>query len=75
MIKAMNVAGDHLVDEYGGRKAKQCAELELDLIKRLENADGDALERCHALWELITAGKYDKAIALIDSHSHQEEIT
>ena len=75
LIKAMNVAGDHLVDEYGGRKAKQCAELELDLIKRLENADGDALERCHALWELITAGKYDKAIALIDSHSHQEEIT
>jgi hypothetical protein len=35
LIKAMNVAGDHLVEEYGGRKAKQRAELELDLIKQL----------------------------------------
>jgi hypothetical protein len=33
LIKAMNVAGDYLVDEYGGRKAKQRAELELGLIK------------------------------------------
>jgi hypothetical protein len=38
LIKAMNVAGDHLVEEYGGRKAKQRAELELDLIKQLEDA-------------------------------------
>jgi hypothetical protein len=37
LIKAMNVAGDHLVEEYGGRKAKQRAELELGLIKQLED--------------------------------------
>jgi len=53
LIKAMNVAGDHLVEEYGGRKAKQRAEVELDLIKQLEDASGDALAKCRALWALL----------------------
>lgn len=66
LIKAMNVAGDHLVDEYGGRKAKQRAELELDLIKQLEDASGDALAKCRALWALITTGNEDAVVALID---------
>jgi hypothetical protein len=67
LIKAMNVAGDHLVEQYGGRKAKQCAELELDLIKQLEDAPGDALAKCRALWTLITSGKQDAAIALVEA--------
>jgi hypothetical protein len=66
LIKAMNVAGDHLVDEYGGRKAKQRAELELELIKQLEDASGDALAKCRALWALITTGNEDAVVALID---------
>ena len=66
LIKAMNVAGDHLVDEYGGRKAKQRAELELDLIKQLEDASGDALAKCRALWALITTGNEGAVVALID---------
>ena len=66
LIKAMNVAGDYLVDEYGGRKAKQRAELELDLIKQLEDAPGDALAKCRALWTLITSGREDALIALVE---------
>lgn len=66
LIKAMNVAGDHLIDEYGSRKAKQRAELELDLIKQLEDASGDALAKCRALWALITTGNEDAVVALID---------
>lgn len=66
LIKAMNVAGDHLVEEYGGRKAKQRAELELDLIKQLEDASGDALDKCRALWTLITTGKEDAVVALVE---------
>ena len=66
LIKAMNVAGDHLVEEYGGRKAKQRAELELDLIKQLEDASGDALDKCRALWTLITTGKEDAVVALLE---------
>ena len=66
LIKAMNVAGDHLVEEYGGRKAKQRAELELDLIKQLEDASGDALDKCRALWTLITTGKENAVVALVE---------
>ena len=58
--------GDHLVEEYGGRKAKQRAELELDLIKELEDASGDALDKCRALWTLITTGNEDAVVALVD---------
>lgn len=67
LIKAMNVAGDHLVEEYGGRKAKQRAELELGLIKQLEDASGDALAKCRALWTLITTGNEDAVVALIEA--------
>ena len=67
LIKAMDVAGDHLLKEYGGRKAKQQAETELDLIKQLEDASGDAQAKCSALWVLITTGKSEDAVALIDA--------
>lgn len=66
LIKAMDVAGDYLVKEYGGRKAKQQAEIDLDLIKQLEDASGDAQDKCRALWALITTGKSEDADALID---------
>ncbi|MBO3274099.1 hypothetical protein [Pseudomonas schmalbachii] len=65
LIQAMNVARDYLVEEYGGRKAKQRAELELDLIKQLENASGDTLAKCQALWSLITTGKEEAVLALV----------
>ncbi|MNN81400.1 hypothetical protein D3C81_1982220 [compost metagenome] len=65
LIQAMNVAHDYLVEEYGGRKAKQRAELELDLIKQLENASSDTLAKCQALWSLITTGKEDAVLALV----------
>jgi hypothetical protein len=67
LIKAMNVAGDHLVEQYGGRKAKQRAEVELELIKQLEDASGDALAKCRALWALITTGKEDAVVALVEA--------
>jgi len=67
LIKAMNVAGDYLVEEYGGRKAKQRAEVELELIKQLEDASGDALAKCRALWVLITTGKEDAVVALVEA--------
>lgn len=66
LIKAMNVADDHLVEEYGGRKAKQRAELELDLIKQLEYSPGDALAKCRALWALITTGNEEAVVALVE---------
>jgi hypothetical protein len=66
LIKAMNVAGDYLVEEYGGRKAKQRAELELELIKQLEDASGDALAKCRALWTLITTGNEDAVVPLVE---------
>lgn len=66
LIQAMNVAGDHLVEEYGGRKAKQRAELELNLIKQLEDSPGDAQAKCRALWALITTGNKDAVVALAD---------
>src|SRR5206468_3091521 len=43
LIKAMDVAGDHLLAaEYGSRKAKQRAEHEFAVIKRLETCQVDA---------------------------------
>ena len=57
LIKAMDVAGDHLVKEYGGRKAKQRAERELELIKQLEEAPCDPLIKCRAIWVLIKTGE------------------
>lgn len=67
LIKAMDVAGDYLVKDYGGRKAKQQAEVDLELIKQLEDAPGDAQDKCRALWALITTGKSEDAAALIDA--------
>ena len=67
LIKATNVAGDYLVEAYGGRKAKQRAEVELALIKQLEDASGDALAKCRALWALITTGKEDAVVALVEA--------
>jgi len=66
LIKAMNVAGDYLVEEYGGRRAGQRAQLELDLIKRLEDAPGDALAKSRALWALITTGDESDVVALVE---------
>lgn len=56
LIKAMDVAGDHLVAEYGGRKAKQRAAHELAILKDLEAIPAEARDRCAALWTLLTAG-------------------
>lgn len=67
LIKAMDVAGDYLVKDYGGRKAKQQAEIDLDLIKQLEDASGEARDKCRALWALITTGKSEDALVLIDA--------
>jgi hypothetical protein len=71
LIKAMNVAGDPLVEEYGSRKAMHRAEWELELIKRLEEVSADALDKCRALWTLITTGKEHEVIAVIDSSTAQ----
>jgi hypothetical protein len=56
LIHAMDVAGDHLVAEYGSRNATKRAEKELSLIKELEDAPGEPLDKCRALWELIKTG-------------------
>lgn len=67
LIKAMDVAGDYLVRDYGGRKAKKQAEIDLDLIKQLEDAAGEARHKCRALWALITTGRSEELIALINA--------
>ena len=65
LIKAMNVAGDYLVAEYGGRKAMRCAEDELVLIKQLEEAPSESIEKCRALWALITHGRVEAILNLL----------
>ena len=67
LVKAMNVAGDYLVEDYGSRKALQRAEAELDLIKQLEEAPAEPLAKCRALWALITTGNSKQAASLIDT--------
>ena len=67
LIQAMNVAGDHLVVEYGSRKAKQRAEHELAIIKQLESSQADVRERCAALWALVTAGDDSVARELLEA--------
>ena len=69
LVAAMNVAGDSLVAEYGGRKAMQRAEVELQLIKRLEEALTDPRDKCRALWTLITTGQGAEMIAIIEASS------
>lgn len=66
LIKAMDVVGDYLVADYGDRRSKQRAEVELDLIKRLEGAPAEPLDKCRALWTLITTGKECAAVAVVD---------
>ncbi|MBX3688271.1 hypothetical protein [Dokdonella sp.] len=46
------------------KKARQRAELELDLIKQLGGAPGDVLAKCRALWALITTGNEEAVVAL-----------
>ncbi len=67
LIGAMDVAGDHLVPEYGSRKAKHRAEHELALIKQLESSSAEARERCAALWALVTAGDDSVARTLLEA--------
>ena len=67
LIKAMDVVGDYLVNEYGSRKATKQAEIDLDLVRQLEDSPGDAQDKCRALWMLITTGKSEDALALIDT--------
>lgn len=67
LINAMNVADDYLVAEYGGRKAKHQAELELVLIKQLEEASGDPQDKCRALWSLITTGDLNAVATLVST--------
>lgn len=66
LVEAMDVAGDYLVKEYGGRIAERQALNELNLIKQLEDADNDAKKKCEALLSLITTGKNEAAFALLD---------
>lgn len=57
LIQAMDVAGDHLVKEYGSRNAMKRAAEELAWIKALEESSSEPLDKCRALWELITTGQ------------------
>lgn len=57
LIHAMDVAGDHLVPEYGSRNAMRRATEELAWIKSLEESSAESLDKCRALWALITTGQ------------------
>ncbi len=57
LILAMDVAGDHLVPEYGSRNAMKRATEELAWIKALEDSPSEPLDKCRALWALITTGQ------------------
>lgn len=59
LIRAMDVAGDKLIQEYGGREARQRAQRELDAIKQLEHAPGDVKDKCCVLWDLMMTGDTD----------------
>ena len=65
LVKAMDVAGDHLVAEYGGRKAKQRAAHELAILKDLEASPAEPRDRCAALWTLLKAGDDTPATKLL----------
>jgi hypothetical protein len=66
LIHAMDVAGDHLVAEYGSRNATKRAEKELSLIKELEDAPGEPLDKCRALWDLIKTGNEAALMKVLD---------
>ena len=65
LIQAMDVAGDHLVPEYGSRKAIQRATEELAWIKSLEESTAEPLDKCRAQWTLITTGHEAELLALL----------
>lgn len=65
LIQAMDVAGDHLVQEYGSRKAIQRATEELAWIKSLEESTAEPLDKCRALWTLIKTGHEAELLALL----------
>ena len=73
LIHAMDVAGDHLVPEYGSRKALQRAAEELAWIKALEESPGEPLDKCRALWALITTGQEAELLALVTSAQDAEK--
>ncbi len=73
LIHAMDVAGDHLVPEYGSRKAMQRATEELALIKALEESPGEPLDKCRALWALITTGQEAELLALVTPSQEAEK--
>ncbi len=59
LILAMDVVDDYLVKEFGNRKSMQRAKIELELIKTLEGRSAEPLQKCRALWDLITEGKVE----------------
>ncbi len=65
LIHAMDVAGDHLVPDYGSPKAIHRAAEELAWIKALEEASSEPLDKCRALWALITTGRETELLALL----------
>jgi hypothetical protein len=65
LIHAMDVAGDHLVPDYGSPKAIHRAAEELAWIKALEESPCEPLDKCRALWALITTGRETELLALL----------
>lgn len=65
LISAMDVAGDHLVPEYGSRNAQRRAEEELVWIKALDESMAEPEGKCRVLWTLITTGHEADLLALI----------
>lgn len=65
LIHAMDVATDHLVPEYGSRKAMKRATEELAWIKALEDSPAEPLDKCRALWVLVTTGHEAALLALV----------
>ena len=65
LVHAMNVADDAIVTEYGGRKAMQCAERQLQSIKRLDESGADARMKCGAPWALTGTGDEAALLALV----------
>jgi hypothetical protein len=50
----------------------QRAEEELALIEALEALTAEPLEKCRALWELITTGREDAVLALLKPKENAE---
>ena len=65
LIHAMDVAGDHLVREYGSRHAMKRAAEELAWIKGLEESSAETEDKCRVLWTLITTGREAELIKVL----------